>query len=159
MFWFTLSLPLVSSRQKPHPKMSPDDDAARRILVVEDNLVNQKVARKMLSKLGLKADMAGDGQQALHALEKTSYDIILMDMQMPIMDGITATRTIRTREDEWGAPIIIAMTANAFHTDRQACLEAGMNDFLSKPVRIEDLQAKLTQWIGKGIEKKIRKTL
>ena len=125
------------------------------LLIVEDNLVNQKVALKMLDKLGIKADVAGNGQQAVFAMEKGSYDVILMDMQMPVMDGLTATRVIRERKAEWGEPIIIAMTANAFSADKEACFEAGMNDFLSKPVRIEDLQDKLLGWIDRNPEKAV----
>ncbi|MEO0895804.1 MAG: response regulator [Bacteroidota bacterium] len=123
------------------------------ILIVEDNIVNQKVALKMLKKIGLTADVVGDGQQAVFALERGSYDLILMDMQMPIMDGITATKVIRKRKKEFGEPTIIAMTANAFSTDREACFEAGMNDFLSKPVRLKDLKDKLIYWIEQGGKK------
>jgi len=125
------------------------------LLIVEDNLVNQKVALKMLDKLGIKADVAGNGQQAVFAMEQGSYDVILMDMQMPVMDGLTATKVIRERKAEWGEPVIIAMTANAFSADRDACFEAGMNDFLSKPVRIEDLKGKLIKWIGQHTERAV----
>ena len=107
----------------------------------------------MLGKLGLKAEVAGDGQQAILALEKGAFDVILMDMQMPVMDGITTTKVIRNRKSEWGEPVIIAMTANAFSADREACLAAGMNDFLSKPVRIQDLKIKLKKWFEHLSEK------
>ena len=133
----------------PAKKMEPTnffDAKAISLLLVEDNLINQKVALQMLKKLGLKADVAGDGQQAILALEKRAYDVILMDMQMPVMDGISATKVIRERKSEWGEPIIIAMTANAFKADQEACLEAGMNDYLPKPVRVDDLKAKLSRW-------------
>ena len=152
-----LLAPLPSSPSQPAAKTSETIDPFERnpisLLIVEDNLVNQKVALRMLGKLGLKAEVAGDGQQAILALEKGAFDVILMDMQMPVMDGITTTKVIRNRKSEWGEPVIIAMTANAFSADREACLAAGMNDFLSKPVRIQDLKIKLKKWFEHLSEK------
>ena len=115
-----------------------------RILVAEDNLVNQKIAFAFLQKLGLQPDLAENGQEAIERARTTHYDAILMDMQMPIMDGIESTRAIR-QFDLAHQPWIIAMTANAFDSDRERCIDAGMNDFISKPFRIEALRDKLMQ--------------
>ncbi|MDX2168087.1 MAG: histidine kinase N-terminal 7TM domain-containing protein [Deltaproteobacteria bacterium] len=113
-----------------------------RILLAEDNQVNQKVALRMLSRLGYAADLAGNGVEALAAVRRAAYDVVLMDMQMPEMDGLEATRRIRDAADV-AQPRIIAMTANAMEGDREACLAAGMDDYLAKPVRIDDLSAAL----------------
>jgi len=121
-----------------------------RILLAEDSPINQKVAVNQLHSLGFKVDVVANGQEALDLLEKVPYDIILMDCQMPILDGYTASWKIRDRE---AAPnykfpklIIIAITANAMQEDRDRCLDSGMDDFLSKPVRKEDLARKLDYW-------------
>ena len=108
------------------------------ILLAEDNAVNQKVAIRMLERLGYKADIAANGLQVLGALQSHPYDVVLMDVQMPEMDGLEATRRIRRMPGR--QPYIIAMTAHAMKGDREECLEAGMNDYVSKPVRIEELQ-------------------
>ncbi|HEV8267027.1 MAG TPA: ATP-binding protein, partial [Thermoanaerobaculia bacterium] len=113
------------------------------VLVVEDNGVNQKVAVAMLESLGHRGDLAADGREALAALERRAYDVVLMDVQMPVMDGLTAAVEIRKRYGE--RPFIIAMTANAFHEDRERCLAAGMDDYLSKPIWIDDLAVKLSR--------------
>ncbi|HEY2294982.1 MAG TPA: ATP-binding protein, partial [Thermoanaerobaculia bacterium] len=116
-----------------------------RILIAEDNVINQKVALLMLQQLGYAADVAADGEETLAALRRQRYDVILMDVQMPGMDGLEATRRIR---DEWPAaerPRIIAMTANVLREDRETCLAAGMDDFLSKPVLLENLRAALSR--------------
>jgi PAS domain S-box-containing protein len=116
-----------------------------KILIAEDNNVNQKVIINILKRLGYRADVVANGLEVLEALRRQTYDVILMDVQMPEMDGLTATRQIRTL---WGAknggfqgkpPRIIAMTANAMQGDRQICLEAGMDDYLAKPVRVKEL--------------------
>jgi hypothetical protein len=113
-----------------------------KILLVEDNAVNQMLTLGMLQKLGLNADLATDGAEALERVRDTSYDLILMDMQMPRMDGLTATRAIRAMADI-RQPRIVALTANAMESDRDACLAAGMDDFLSKPFKAAELQDKL----------------
>jgi PAS domain S-box-containing protein len=110
-----------------------------KILVVEDNTTNQKVALLMLEKLSYFADIANNGKEAISALQRQSYDVLLMDISMPEMDGITATLLIREEWKNSAQPWIIAMTANATHSDRQKCLESGMNDYLSKPVRESQL--------------------
>ncbi len=109
------------------------------ILIVEDNLINQKVLLKMLQSFGYDADLANNGQEAIEAFRLKRYDIIFMDMHMPEMDGLEATRRIRA-ESTPSSPFIVAITAAAMETDRAECLKAGMNAFLSKPVRREDLQ-------------------
>lgn len=111
-----------------------------KILLAEDNAVNQKVAIHLLQRLGYRVDVAGNGLEVLSALERQAYDVILMDIQMPEMDGLTATRTIRGQStDSPDRPWIIAMTANAMTGDREQCLAAGMQDYVSKPVRVGDL--------------------
>ncbi|MDB9375683.1 response regulator [Nodularia sphaerocarpa] len=115
-----------------------------RLLIAEDNLVNQKVALKQLQNLGYEADVAGNGQEVLQLLETIPYDLVLMDCQMPILDGLETTKEIRRRLHR--QPVIIAMTANAMKEDEQNCLDAGMNDYLSKPVNKEKLAAVLQHW-------------
>jgi CheY-like chemotaxis protein len=109
-----------------------------RILLAEDNVVNQKLALRLLSQMGYRADLAGNGLEVLESLDRQPYDLVLMDVQMPEMDGLEAARRVRQR---WtgGKPYIIAMTANALEGDRQACLDAGMDDYLAKPIRVEEL--------------------
>jgi PAS domain S-box-containing protein len=112
-----------------------------RILVAEDNAVNQKLALRLFSLMGYQADVAGNGIEALEAVERQPYDVVFMDVQMPEMDGLEATRRIRAALPD--SPRIVAMTANAMDGDREACLEAGMDDYVSKPIRIEELVAAL----------------
>ena len=114
-----------------------------RVLVVEDNGVNQKVMLAMLKHLGYRADLAVDGVEAVEAVRGSSYDVVLMDLQMPRLDGIAATAQILAEHDARRRPRIIAITANAFDHDRAACLAAGMDDYVTKPVKIEILEAAL----------------
>lgn len=119
-----------------------------RILIVEDNAVNQKIALKILEKRGYHADVVGDGREAIEVLEDTPYDLVLMDIQMPEMDGLEATRVIR---DPASAVLnhqipIIAMTAHAREEDREGCLQAGMNDYTSKPIQLEALVEAIEEW-------------
>ncbi|MDF0556251.1 response regulator [Kamptonema sp. UHCC 0994] len=116
-----------------------------RILLAEDNLVNQKVATHLLERIGYRADIAGNGLEALEALRKQSYDVVLMDVQMPQMDGLEATRRICQEWPEEFRPRIIAMTANAMQGDREKCLAAGMDDYITKPVRREELANALSK--------------
>ncbi|MCB9881771.1 MAG: response regulator [Planctomycetes bacterium] len=122
----------------------------QRILVAEDNIVNQKLAVRLLARMGYESDTVATGRAALEALEAGSYDLVLMDCRMPEMDGYQASRAIREREQREGLPraTIIAMTANAMKGDREACLEAGMDDYVSKPVAREALERVLERWLG-----------
>jgi two-component system sensor histidine kinase/response regulator len=112
------------------------DGAHMRILLVEDNIVNQKVMQQMLKILGYPSDQAFNGHEALEALKRESYDVVLMDIAMPVMDGMEATKIIRQNEEK--GPWIIAVTACAYTKDE--CLDAGMNDYLTKPVSLNDLK-------------------
>ena len=114
-----------------------------RILLVEDNTVNQKLALRLLSLMGYQADVAGNGIEAVEAVERQEYDLVLMDVQMPEMDGLEATRRIRASLE--GGPRIVAMTANAMDGDREACLEAGMDDYVGKPIRVDELVTALAR--------------
>jgi PAS domain S-box-containing protein len=117
--------------------------SALRILLAEDNAMNQKVALRLLERLGYRADIANNGLQAIEALERRPYDVVLMDVQMPELDGLDATRRIVERWPAETRPHIIAMTANALPEDREACFAAGMNDYVAKPIRAEELVAAL----------------
>lgn len=118
-----------------------------KLLLVEDNSVNQKVALRMLSKMGIEADVAGNGLEAVEIADQIKYDMILMDMMMPVMDGVEATIEIRKQETEGHhRSTIIAMTANVMKEDMERCREAGMDDYLSKPVRLEKLEQTISHW-------------
>jgi signal transduction histidine kinase/ActR/RegA family two-component response regulator len=110
-----------------------------RILLVEDNVVNQKLALRLLSLMGYQADIASNGIEAIEAIDRQRYDLVLMDVQMPEMDGIEATENIVERIPAGDRPWIVAMTANAMDGDRERCIDAGMNDYISKPIRVEEL--------------------
>jgi signal transduction histidine kinase/DNA-binding response OmpR family regulator len=121
------------------------------ILIAEDNPMNQHVIKHILNKMGYTPQLANNGQEAVDAANQQRYDVILMDMQMPVMDGLEATKVIR--ETVTKQPVIIALTANAMADDEETCLKAGMDDYISKPVRLEELLSKLEKWHSAAAEK------
>ncbi len=130
----------------------PEFEVLGQVLVVEDNVVNQKVSKAMLQRLGFAVDIANNGQEGVDKWEHGHYDAIIMDCQMPVLDGYSATAIIRQREQLSTDPAkrrmpIIALTAHGFQEERRRCLESGMDDFLTKPVSIGELGATLHQWI------------
>ncbi|TAK97248.1 MAG: hybrid sensor histidine kinase/response regulator, partial [Verrucomicrobia bacterium] len=136
---------------KLDPKLS--ERLPMRVLLCDDNIINQKVAVRLLSQMGYKPDVAANGVEALTAIERQAYDLVFMDLMMPEMDGIEATRAIRDRQKDrqrnpnFKSPmIIVAMTASAMQGDRERCLAAGMDDYLSKPVRPEDVRSVVERW-------------
>ena len=130
----------------PHPlDSSLGQRLPLKILVAEDNLVNQQLVQQWLQKLGYRADFVGNGCEVLEALHRQPYDLVLMDVQMPQMDGLSATRHIHEQWDKAERPTIIAMTANAMRGDRERCLAIGMDDYLSKPIRTHELSAAIEQ--------------
>ena len=122
-----------------------------RILLVEDNAVNQKLALRLLEQMGYRADLAGNGLEAIQAVGRQKYDVVLMDVQMPEMDGLEASRRICARWPRGVRPYIVAMTANAMQGDRERCLDAGMDDYVSKPIRVNELVAALGKAKPMGI--------
>jgi two-component system, sensor histidine kinase and response regulator len=141
-----LSARLPSKMVTRHTLKENETNARVLILIVEDNIVNQKVAARQVGNLGYRADVVANGLEALDALERIPYDIVLMDCQMPDMDGYAATAAVRQREGKSKHTPIIAMTANAMESDRERCLAAGMDDYISKPVKVEDLVIVLARW-------------
>jgi CheY-like chemotaxis protein len=129
----------------PHERVVAQERRAR-VLLVEDNPVNQLVAKGMLGKLGCQVQVAADGTEALERLEQGAFDLVLMDCNMPIMDGYEATRRIR-QDGRWPALPIVALTANAMPEERERCRAAGMNDYLAKPFRREELLALIDHWV------------
>jgi len=166
-FWFTVRFGLQKTISKENfariavasvvseevPKSAPaiPDFTHRkaRILLAEDNTVNQIVALGILKKLGFRTDAVANGLEAIEALKSFPYDLVLMDMQMPEMDGMEATRQIRNPRTQCPNPNIpiIALTANAMQEDRDKCLEAGMNDYISKPVILMALAQVIEKWL------------
>jgi len=139
---------LLAHDSTPHPaavavKPKFDADMALRhplrILLAEDNAVNQKLALRLLQQMGYRADVASNGIEAIECVERQHYDVVLMDVQMPEMDGLEASRHITSKWKSNERPCIIAMTANAMTGDRERCMEAGMDDYVTKPIRVEAL--------------------
>jgi PAS domain S-box-containing protein len=153
-FWFRVATEPQANMQKPvglPVKPVGSGALSGRILVAEDNPVNRMVAKALLESQGLQADFVEDGRAAVDAVTGGAvYDLILMDIQMPVMDGQQATRCIRDWETQHGAKrsAIVALTAGAFEDDKQRCAEAGMDDFLAKPIELASLVATLTRWLG-----------
>ncbi len=138
----------VSARiSRPSGMMPRFDRLPPRILVAEDNPANQRLTMLMLQRMGCRVDVAGDGKEAVRAATGFPYDLILMDVQMPVMDGLAATCELRRRTGPTGSVPIVALTANAFSSDREVSLQAGMNDFLCKPVTVDTLQGVLRRWL------------
>jgi len=157
-FWFTARLPINRNETEVAPALLADDaeqqlrarHAGRRILIVDDEPVNLEVARFLLEESGLCVDTAEDGEEATRCARATNFALILMDMQMPKLDGLSAARLIRQAPGYESTPIL-AMTANAFTEDRQHCLEAGMNDFLAKPFNPDVLFGILLRWLDSSL--------
>ncbi len=151
-FWFTARLPTTDAAAAPVPvaSVTPAPTAGRRVLVAEDNEVNQMVVGEMLRRLGYAHDLVADGRAAADAAAGGGYDLVLMDCQMPELDGFEAAAAIRAAEAAAGRPRlpVIALTANAIKGDRERCLAAGMDDYLSKPIDTAALAAKLAAWLS-----------
>jgi len=139
--------PAQSERVADKPQFDPGmgQRLPLRILLAEDNAVNQKLALRLLERLGYRADVAANGLEAIDALRRQTYDLVLMDIQMPDMDGLEATRAIHKEWPGRRRPRIVAMTANVMEEDREACLDAGMDDYLGKPIRVEELVGALSR--------------
>ncbi|MGE5471572.1 MAG: ATP-binding protein [Bacteroidota bacterium] len=156
-FWVTIRLnksPDLPSAEQTVGKESAESQlkarfAGARILLAEDEPVNQEVSRDLLDEVGLHVDIAANGAEALALAEKNAYDLVLMDLQMPILNGFDATRAIRALKGYAATPIL-AMTANAFDEDRERCIDAGMDDHIGKPVDPEKLFATIFRWLAKG---------
>jgi CheY-like chemotaxis protein len=134
---------IMDNLDSPKPSLSDF-----KILVAEDNLVNQKVAKRVLTHLGYEVDIVNNGLEAIRAIADKSYDLILMDIQMPEMDGLETTRYIRKQESELQLPsiAIVAMTANATDDDQNVCRDAGMSDYIGKPIQIDKLKSILQRY-------------
>jgi len=154
---FLLTLPLTTlagGDAEPGPAMpaerrlTPAGGRVRRVLLVEDNAVNQRVGVRTLEKLGCRPDVACNGREAVEMARSSPYDLILMDCRMPEMDGYTATREIRRQENAGARIPIVAMTAHAVTGAREECLGAGMDDYISKPVSPGELERVLLRWSG-----------
>ncbi len=155
-FQFTVVLPEAAEEDagglealpvRPRLETEAPMTAQGRVLVAEDNFVNQKLARAMLLKLGCEVDLVGNGAEAVAALQSKTYDLVLMDCQMPVMDGFEATQAIRKSGRDWANIPVIALTADAMTGSQARCLDAGMNDFLSKPVVMQLLAETIAKWL------------
>ncbi|MCB1926656.1 MAG: response regulator [Rhodocyclaceae bacterium] len=154
-FWFTLHLGLakcaaIAATDDGPSEIDATPFARARVLVVEDNLINQRIMRELLNETGLDVTIAGDGLEALEVIRRQAFDLVLMDLQMPRMDGYQTTAEIREHHDRLSLPIV-AMTAHGRDEDREKCLAAGMNDHLSKPVDPARLVQALRQWLGDAV--------
>jgi len=153
-FWFTAKFQCAEEAANIAAEPATGNKTLQlnaRVLLVEDNPINQMVAQKMLEKIGLKATLADTGVEALKLLNEQSFDLVLMDCQMPEMDGFDATREIRKLDikalNQQAIPVV-AMTANVMSGDRERCLEVGMDDYIGKPVQREQLASVLEKWLG-----------
>lgn len=151
--WLDLlqKLELTSEVEDDTEALDAEALASGRVLLVEDNRVNRVIATKLLEKLGVETVVAEDGSKAVAAFDDQTFDLVLMDCQMPVMDGFDATRAIREREATVGGRVpIVALTASAAESDRRRCMEAGMDDFLSKPLTVTELRSAVVQWLKSG---------
>lgn len=150
-FWFTLPLNAYQAANQPKSKSTNSimsgSTTNLKILIAEDNPINQKLIKRLVEKIGYSYHLVENGQNVLEALDEQNYNLILMDIQMPEMDGLEATRIIRTNPKYRNLPII-AVTANAMEGDREICLNAGMNDYLSKPLKMTDLKQMMEKWLA-----------
>jgi two-component system sensor histidine kinase/response regulator len=160
-FWFELELPMDQSLRLAAPEVAlPQRESADsgidrilisgRVLVAEDNPVNQRVAQALLEKIGFDVEVVANGAEAIEKLENNTYDLVFMDCQMPVMDGYEATREIRKLELET-RPVIIAMTASAMQGDRDKCIEAGMDDYIAKPIKLDTLTNIAEKWLATAL--------
>lgn len=151
LFWFSAVLG-KGAHARPVAGDAPGGPPARldgaRVLLAEDNVFNQQVAREFIEAMGARVSIAGNGREVLDLLERERFDCVLMDVQMPLMDGLEATRRIRDNPAHAGLPVI-AMTANSMSEDKRRCLDAGMDDFITKPILPDALNAKLAEWLGR----------
>lgn len=156
-FWLQVPFEVLSAAAQeeqsvanatPLPQQGTDIPVRGRVLIAEDNPVNQLVAAEILKRLGCRVDIVGNGKEAVDAVKRLPYDLIILDCHMPTMDGFEACRHIRAHEAQDKHVPIIAMTASALKGDRERCLDAGMDDYLPKPVRVNDLRAMVQRWMG-----------
>jgi CheY-like chemotaxis protein len=145
-FEFTFTAGIADSSQPVADTVNGESLVGLRILVAEDNKVNQMVTMRMLQKMGCQADLACDGASAIRRVETNSYDLVLMDLGMPEVDGMEATRRIRRMHGPQSCIPVVALTASASTEVRSRCLEAGMNDYLSKPMEVQALRRALARW-------------
>lgn len=148
-FWFTFFCQLDDQEYAASSAALdslPQKTAYRRVLLAEDNLIIQEIVINMLSELGFKTDIASNGAEAYKALQVNAYDIVLMDINMPVEDGISVTKRIRQQREKQEIPIV-ALTAHSLMENKDACLAAGMNDFITKPFTIQALQALIVEWV------------
>jgi CheY-like chemotaxis protein len=136
---------MLEQAQVNDRRQERDNPTPRRILMAEDNVINQRVGKLILQRAGFDIDLVSDGVEAVEAHRANPYDLILMDCQMPTMDGFEASRLIRHLEQK--QPVIVAVTANALVGERERCLSAGMDDYLSKPFQAEQLVAVVRRWL------------
>ncbi|HET8731072.1 MAG TPA: ATP-binding protein [Moraxellaceae bacterium] len=155
LFWLELPFEVLSAdalkeqaeAEVAHLPVATGSEVRGRVLIAEDNPVNQMVAAEILKRLGCRVDIVGNGKEAVEAVKRLPYDLVILDCHMPVMDGFEACRLIRAREAADRHVPIVAMTASALRGDRERCLEAGMDDYLPKPVRVNDLRATVQRWI------------
>jgi CheY-like chemotaxis protein len=152
-FWLELTLPEAceAGRLETRPPAPAARQGKARVLVVEDNAISQRLVLRMLEKLGCEADAAGDGKAALEKLKLGGWDTVLMDWRLPDTTGLELTRMIRSLEGNGPQVPVIALTANAMQGDREACIEAGMSDYLTKPIELDRLREAIERWSRRSV--------